>query len=181
MPTCKPTGSSSSLLVIIRGPSGSGKSSVAKAARERYGRGMAVVDQDHLRRKVLWEKKDVPGGLAPALIVHTAAFLLDSGWPVIVEGILGSAHYGKHLRQLVAAHRGRTLIYYLDVDLPETFARHTTKPEADQFTTSEMEAWFVPDDLLQIAGEIVIPQASSLEDTVDQICQDACIASGARL
>jgi hypothetical protein len=44
-----------------------------------------------------------------------------------------------------------------------------------------MESWFVPDDLLQVAVEIVIPQASSLEDTVDRICRDARIAANAHL
>lgn len=158
--------------MIVRGPSGAGKSSVARGVRERHGRGMAVVGQDHLRREILWEK-DVPGGLAPAFIVQTVAFLLDSGWPVILEGILTASLYGKALGGLVAAHRGRTLVYFLDVDLEETFARHATRPQADRFTTADMESWYVPDDVLGVPGEVVIPQSSGLEQTVDRICRDA--------
>lgn len=48
-------------LVLVRGNSGSGKSSIAQAVRDRYGRGLAIVEQDHLRR-VLLRERDLPGG-----------------------------------------------------------------------------------------------------------------------
>ena len=166
-------GSSSSLLVVVRGPSGAGKSSVANVVRQRYGHGMAVLGQDVMRRTLLWEKKDLPGGLAPEFITHSAGFLLNAGWPVIVEGILSAASYGPALRGLLAAHRGRSLVYFLHVELAETFARHATRSEADQFSTAEMESWFEPDDRLNVPGEIVLPQTFSLDDTVDRICRDA--------
>jgi uridine kinase len=37
-------------LIVLRGNSGSGQSTVARAVRERYGRGCALVEQFHLRR-----------------------------------------------------------------------------------------------------------------------------------
>ena len=43
-------------LVIIRGNSGSGKTSTAREVRRRYGqRGLAAVEQDYMRRVVLRE------------------------------------------------------------------------------------------------------------------------------
>ena len=42
-------GSPETKLLVIRGNSGSGKSSVARQVRYRYGRGMAL-EQDYLRR-----------------------------------------------------------------------------------------------------------------------------------
>ena len=92
---------------------------------------------------------------------------------MIVEGILSAAFYGPALRALIAAHQGRTLVYFLAVDLAETFARHATRPEAHRLSTTDMQSWFVPNDHLNVAGEIVIPQTFSLDDTVDQICNDA--------
>lgn len=168
-------GSPSTTLIIVRGPSGAGKTSVADAVRERHGRGMAVLGQDVMRRTLLWEKRDLPGGLAPEFITHSAGFLLDAGWPVIVEGILSAATCGPALRRLIAAHRGRTLVYYLRVELAETFARHVTRPEATQFSTTDMASWYEPDDRLHLSDEIVIPQTSSLADTVQRICRDACL------
>ncbi|MFE4060604.1 kinase, partial [Streptomyces sp. NPDC059096] len=53
-------GSEETRLVVLRGNSASGKSSVATGLRERFGRGLAVVGQDNLRRIVLRER-DRPG------------------------------------------------------------------------------------------------------------------------
>lgn len=166
-------GSQDSVLIIIRGPSGAGKSSVAREVRRRHGRGMAVLGQDVMRRTLLWEKRDLPGGLAPDFITHTAEFLLDAGWPVIIEGILSAATYGPALRKLIAAHSGRTLVYFLQVELAETFVRHATRPEAAQFSTTDMVSWYEPDDRLHLPGEIAIPQTSNLTDTINRICRDA--------
>jgi guanylate kinase len=38
-----PTGTTATRLIVLRGNSGSGKSTVARAVRERYGRGCALV------------------------------------------------------------------------------------------------------------------------------------------
>jgi hypothetical protein len=108
-----------------------------------------------------------------AFITHTAGYLLNAGWPVIVEGILTRSRYGEELRALLAAHRGRTLTYYLDVDLQETFARHAGRPQAAEFSTDQMTEWFVAQDVLDVPGEVVIPQTFSLADTVNKISRDA--------
>jgi hypothetical protein len=44
----------STRLVVLRGNSGSGKSSAAAEVRARYGRGIALVGQDYLRRAATW-------------------------------------------------------------------------------------------------------------------------------
>src|SRR5215469_16547178 len=49
-------GSDQTRLIVLRGNSGSGKSTVAKALREVYGRGVAWVSQDLIRRIILKEK-----------------------------------------------------------------------------------------------------------------------------
>ena len=61
------TGSPSTRLVVLRGNSGSGKSTTARTLRERLGRGTAWVEQDHLRR-ILLRERDVPGGVNIGLI-----------------------------------------------------------------------------------------------------------------
>jgi predicted ABC-type ATPase len=101
-------------LIILRGNSGSGKSSIAREVRARHGRGIALVEQDYLRRIVLRER-DQPGGHAAALIAQTVRFALDIGYHVICEGILHSARYRPMLDDLRRAHRGTTLAYYIDV------------------------------------------------------------------
>ncbi len=167
-------GSAASTLVVIRGNSGSGKSTVARELRRRCGRGWALVDQDYLRRIVLWEH-DKPGGLAPALIAHTVRFALDNGRDVILEGILYTARYRDMIASLWRAHRGRTSFFYLDVSLEETLRRHTTRPQASQFSADDMRAWYTPGDLLGFSGERVIPEVSSLEGSIAMIAATAGI------
>lgn len=67
-------GTEETRLVVIRGNSASGKSSVAAGLRERFGRGLALVGQDNLRRIVLRER-DRPGAANIGLIDLTARCL----------------------------------------------------------------------------------------------------------
>jgi predicted kinase len=158
-------GTPSTILLVIRGNSGSGKSSVAKAVRLAYGRGCALVEQDHLRRIILRERDD-PGGLAPAFIDHTARYLLDNGYHVVLEGILLERKYGAVVRALLAAHRGTSSVFYLDIPFEETVRRHATRPQASEFTADQMRGWYTERDLLGVDGEHVIGPESAFADTV---------------
>lgn len=158
-------------LVVLRGNSASGKSSVAAGLRERFGRGLALVGQDHLRRVVLRER-DRPDAANIGLIDTVARYALDAGYHVVVEGILQAGHYGGMLARLRADHRGPTRGYYLDVPFEVTLARHATKPIADEVSAGELSSWYRPLDLLPGGAETVIGAASSLEDTVGRILRD---------
>ena len=171
----RPVGSASTRLIVLRGNSASGKSSIAAGLRSRHGRGMALVGQDNLRRVVLRER-DVPDGANIGLIDTVARYALDHGYHVVVEGILYRAHYGAMLEALRRDHRGRTHHYYLDVPFDETLRRHATKPEADAYGAAEMRAWFRPLDLLPDGVETVVPSTSTLAESVDRVMQDAGLA-----
>jgi predicted kinase len=166
------TGTPQTRLIVIRGNSGSGKSTVARRLQRGHGRGCALVEQDYLRRIVLRER-DLPGGIAPALIEQTVRFALDHGYHAVLEGTLFRDKYGPMLTALRAAHRGRTSVFYLDVSLDETLRRHTTRPQAAEFTPAEMRGWYTPRDLLGFDDEQVIPQSSSLAATVARIAATA--------
>lgn len=55
--------------------------------REKFGRNLAIVGQDNLRRIVLRER-DRPGGADIGLIDLTTRYALNNGFHVVVEGIL---------------------------------------------------------------------------------------------
>ena len=158
------------VLIVIRGNSGSGKSSVAREVRRRYGRGCALIEQDYLRRIMLREH-DTTGldGLAPQLIGANAKLALDNGYHVVLEGILFSGRYRTMLGELIAGHPGPSHLYYLDVSLDETLRRHTTRPQAGDFTAEQMGDWYAPRDVLGLPQERVIGEASTLEETVETI------------
>ncbi|MER5866627.1 AAA family ATPase [Kitasatospora sp. NPDC002040] len=168
------TGSTDTVLIVVRGPSGAGKSSTAARIRSAYGRGLAIVGQDHLRRDVLRER-DVPGGANIPLIGLVAQHALDAGFHTIVEGILDADRYGAMLADLVASHRGRSYLYYLDVGFEETVRRHATRPLSAEVSAEQMAGWYRPLDLLPGGVEHVISEDSTLDDTVTRILTDTAL------
>ncbi|MER6468822.1 AAA family ATPase [Streptomyces collinus] len=168
-------GTQQTRLVVLRGNSASGKSCVAAGLRERFGRGLAVVGQDNLRREVLRER-DRPGAANIGLIDLTARYALDAGYHVVVEGILYADRYGDMLARLRADHRGSTHCYYLDVPFEETVARHATKPIAEDVDEARLRDWYRPRDLLPGGLETVIGTDSTLRDSVDRIMLDTGLA-----
>ncbi|MBM0231445.1 kinase [Micromonospora sp. STR1_7] len=164
----EPTGSPDTILVCIRGNSGSGKSSIARELRRRHGRGCALVEQDCLRR-ILLRERDKPGGAAPALIGQTVRFALDHGYHVVLEGILHSSRYRAMLTALRDGHRGQSLFCYLDVSLAETLRRHLTRPQVSEFTAEDMSGWYAAHDVLGWSDELVLPETTRLDEAVEAI------------
>ncbi|MFJ6699848.1 kinase [Streptomyces sp. NPDC091272] len=144
-------GTEDTRLIVVRGNSASGKSSVATGLREQFGRNLAIIGQDNLRRTVLRER-DRPGGANIGLIDLTARYAL------------------------VHAHRGVSRCYYLDVPYAETVRRHATKPDAEYLThvtPAHLSDWYREEDLLPDEFESVIGASSTLDDTIQQILRES--------
>ena len=81
-----------STLIIIRGNSGSGKTSVAKALQRKLGRNTLLISQDVVRRDMLWGRDGQNTDALPLLLA-----LLHYGQKhcpyVILEGILRADWY----------------------------------------------------------------------------------------
>ncbi len=161
-------GGESTILVVLRGNSGSGKTVTAREIRLQCGRGIAVVSQDAVRRDLLREK-DVPGGVNIGMIDTIARYALDHGYHVMLEGVLHAAHYGDMLTSLRRDHRGRTSCFYFDVPFEETLRRHATKPQAGEYGAPEMRSWYRPLDLVPGLEEHRIHASHSLDEAVDLV------------
>ena len=157
-------------LVVIRGNSGSGKTTAGREVRRRYGRGCALIEQDYLRRIVLREH-DI-GGIAPVFITTTARNALDLGYHVVLEGILHADRYATVLRHLIEQHAGPSHVYYLDVSFEETVRRNRDRG----FTTDQMRDWYAYRDVLGREGERVVDESSTLEQTVEMILRTSGLA-----
>lgn len=70
------TGSADTRLILLRGNSASGKSSLARAIRAARPRGIAIVGQDQLRRDILHVNEE-PGTLAVGYLDLSARYALD--------------------------------------------------------------------------------------------------------
>jgi predicted kinase len=157
-------------LVIIRGNSGSGKTSMAREVRRRYGRGCALIEQDQMRRIVLGEHDTRHiERVAPGFITNSAAYALAHGYHVVLEGVMFASRYRDELTALIDGHPGRTSVFYLDIPFEETARRHQTKPDAAEVTVEQIREWYEPHDLLGVDGEHLIGAASTLEESAHTV------------
>lgn len=164
-----------SKLIIIRGNSGSGKTTVAKELRSRIGDGLSdntlLVQQDVLRRDMLRERDMAEKRSVIELIELVVEFGRSKGRTVILEGILATKKYGPMLRRL-ANRFDEVYVYYFDIPFEETLCRHATKPNAHEFGEKEMREWWNEKDYLHIDGEKLLDKSKSVEDITTQIIAD---------
>lgn len=158
-------------LIIIRGNSGSGKSSLARAVRKLKPREVAIVGQDVLRRQVL-HVRDEPENAAVGLIELTARYALAQGFHVVIEGILKESVYGSMLRTLISEHQGATFAYRYDLTFDETLRRHSTKDVSGRFGAQEMRQWWIDQDTLSGIEESVFDVEVSLGEATRRIASD---------
>jgi predicted kinase len=158
-----------SKLIVLRGNSASGKSTTAHQLRTASSRKIALVEQDYLRRIVLKER-DHKGANNVDLIYQTVTFALSRGYDVVLEGILYFPHYGAMLRDLVGLCPDHHLFYF-DVSSEETLRRHATKPIAQEVSAAQLRAWYHHRDLTHFPSERIIPESSSIAETVRTIVE----------
>ncbi|MFD0851020.1 kinase [Actinomadura adrarensis] len=155
--------------MVLRGNSGSGKTSVAKTIREAHGRrDLAIVSQDVIRRQILREL-DVPGGANIDLLDTIVRWSIGHGYHVVLEGILTASRYGPMLEALRRDHPGQSHWFYLDIPFQETVRRHATRPQFQEFTADQMAEWYRERDLLDGEHETIIGPEWSLVATVKLI------------
>ncbi|GAB2606715.1 hypothetical protein Aab01nite_01880 [Paractinoplanes abujensis] len=165
-------------LVVIRGNSGSGKTTTAREVRRRYGRGCALIEQDYVRRTMLREHDSgAVDAVAPGFLVGIARAALGSGYHVVLEGILHSRRYGEELRRLVDDYDGR--VFHLEVSFDETVRRHRRRAEPIPVTAEQMREWYDPHDLLRVRGERVLPDSMGFEQVVTTVLHDSGLAAAA--
>ena len=156
-------------LIIIRGNSASGKSAVAEQLRIELGGKVAVVGLDTLRRTILREPDELGNIDIIGLLDQTVRYSLEHGYTVIVEGILSKPKYRDLLMEMMNIPGCDSAVFYIDVSIEETIKRHKTKPIADEVTDEQLRSWYQPKNYLDVPDEVIIGDASSLEDTVRSI------------
>ena len=164
------TGSLDTRLILLRGNSASGKSSLARAIRAARPRGIAILGQDQLRREIL-HAQEKPGNPTVAYLDLSARYALDIGLHVI-EGILYTRIYGAMLTQLLADHRGVTRCYRYELSFAETARRRTSKPQAAEYGPDTMLDWWLDTDPLQGVNECSLGPQVSLVDATTRVLSD---------
>ena len=156
-------------LVIIRGNSGSGKSSLARKLQTHYGRGTLLISQDTVRRDMLKEKVE-PGNLSIDLTETLARFGYEHDLLVLVEGFYETDIYGQMLERLKKIFVPQVFAYYYDLSFEETVRRHQTRAKQEEFTPADMKRWWKDRDFLGWEEEAFFTDEDSLEAAFDKIC-----------
>lgn len=142
-------------LIIIRGNSGSGKSTIAKGLQQKMGYQTMLIPQDVVRREML-RVRDRDNNPNIQLIYDLAMYGNKIGFDVIIEGIFVNERYGDMLRRLVDNFDGEPYVYYFDIPLEITLQRHNSKPNAHEFGEKELREWWVDKDYLNVPNEKLI-------------------------
>ncbi|MBC7459614.1 kinase [Candidatus Saccharibacteria bacterium] len=155
-------------LVIIRGNSGSGKSTVARLVREKLGENTMLVPQDVVRREMFYVKDRV-GNPAINLISKIALYGNEVGYNVVLEGILSKKLYDNMLNNLISEYSDNAYVFYMDVSFEETLRRHDTKPKRHEYGLEKMIEWWLEKDYLNLPNEYIIPENYDATEAVDYI------------
>lgn len=144
-----------SKLIIIRGNSGSGKTTTAQSLQNHWGHGTLLVSQDVVRREML-KVHDREGNLSIDLIRQIAEYGKEKCEFVIVEGILYKSRYGEMLNNLIQFYNKRAYTYYFDLSFDETVFRHNNSSKKAEFGEDSLRDWWKPMDYLGVDGEVIL-------------------------
>ncbi|MBC1226513.1 kinase [Listeria booriae] len=143
-----------STLIIIRGNSGSGKTTIAQQLQKELGPDTMLISQDVIRRDIL-HTKDREGNPSIQLIQNIAIYGKEHCNHVIIEGILGNKNYQAMLHELITLFNNQAIVCYFDIPFAETLKRHQTKPNAHEFGVQKMQEWWLDKDYLGVPNEII--------------------------
>lgn len=155
-------------LIILRGNSGSGKTTVAKELQKRFGSNTMIISQDMVRREIL-KVKDGPTTEALLLMQELLVYGKKHSEITILEGIMYADWYKPVFECAVREFGNEIYAYYFDLPFEETLKRHQTRNKVNSFGEEEMKGWWREKDYIGFVNENVILIDETLEDIVDRI------------
>ena len=155
-------------LVILRGNSGSGKSTVAKELQSMLGNNTMLISQDMVRREIL-KVSDGKDTKALPLLKQLLRYGYDHSEVVILEGIMVADWYSPLFELAVSLYGEDVYAYYFDLPFEETVKRHKTRAKAGSFGEEAMKEWWVEKDYSDVLNESKIPEELSKENIVQMI------------
>ena len=157
-----------SKLILLRGNSGSGKTTVARALQRKFGRNTLLLSQDTVRREMLWAE-DGPDTQALPLLRELLVYGKQHCETVLLEGILRADWYRPLFTAAVQAFGSRIFAYYYDLPFEETVRRHNTRAKVNSFGVEDMKRWWNEKDFLGNIAEEIFTLEIRLEEAEDLI------------
>ncbi len=160
-------------LIMLRGNSGSGKTTVAKALQELFGRNTMVLSQDMIRREVLKARDGIDPPALP-LIKQMLEYGSEHCEIVIMEGIFIADWYRELFEAAIELYGSDIYAYYFDIPFEETVRRHQTRDKSNEFGADEMREWWKEKDYLDLIKEVAITEDMSKDRIVNDIYSRVC-------
>lgn len=155
-------------LIILRGNSGSGKTTTAKELQNRFGRNTMLISQDAVRREML-KVRDGENTLALPLMKELLRYGSEHSDVVILEGIMYSDWYKPLFELAVQLYGTEIYAYYFDLPFEETLKRHQTRAKCNEFGEEAMRRWWREKDFSDVLKEVRITSEKDMESVVEDI------------
>jgi len=164
-----------SKLIILRGNSGSGKTTVAWRLQERLGPNTMRISHDMVRMEMLhvWGREGLERSLP--LMVELLRYGRSHSEYTVMEGILPSKDYAPLFETAVSEYGDNIFAYYYDIPFEETLRRHSTKPNKNEFGEEDMRRWWLEKDFLPMIKETVFREDMTVDRAVEKICSDMLV------
>lgn len=157
-----------SRLIILRGNSGSGKTTIAKELQRKFGSNTLLISQDAIRREMLMVS-DGPDSPAIPMLKELLRYGKDHCETVILEGIMVADWY-RPLFELAKELFGKNIYaYYFDIPFEETLKRHKTRAKSGEFGEEAMRDWWVEKDYSEVLDETAITADKDMETIIEEI------------
>ena len=141
-------------LIILRGNSGSGKTTIAKELQKSLGRNTMLISQDVVRRDIL-RVKDGENTEALPLMKELLTYGRNHCEIVILEGIMYADWYKPLFELAVQLYGTNIFAYYFDLPFEETLKRHQTKPNCNGFGEEAMRRWWRDKDFSDVLRAVI--------------------------
>lgn len=158
-------------LIILRGNSASGKTTVAKELQKKFGSNTMLISQDAIRREIL-NVHDGENNPALPLLQELLKYGSKHCELVILEGILHSQWYKPLFELAVELYGTEVHAYYFDVPFEETVQRHQTRPNCNDFSVKDLRLWWLEKDFSSVLNEIRITAEMDKETIVNKITSE---------
>lgn len=159
-------------IIILRGNSGSGKTTVARALQKKFGYNTMMISQDEIRRNILWVKDGVDTKALP-LMIELMKYGYEHCDVVILEGIMYDEWYSPLFKTANELYGMDIYAYYFDIPFEETVRRHNTRDKKQEFGEEDMRRWWREKDFSSVFNEKIITSDIDADSIVEMIYMDS--------
>lgn len=158
-------------LIILRGPSASGKTTIARTLREKSQRKVAILEFDTYRSEIL-AKQNSYYNAASEMFISDARIAFKHGYDVIMDGIFRLENQNEYLEKLLHEHPQENYMFYFDINQDETVKRHRNRDKSESFSEDKLREWYYRPAPSGVGFEKAIPQDLGVHETVSMVLDE---------